>query len=169
MNQTAASSQSNWYVVQTKPRQEFRALEQLRNQDYTCFLPTLKVEKIRQKKRSVVIEPLFSRYLFIQLNTIASNWAALRSTRGVSKLLEFGSRVTTIPDSVIEALLNERERASAPLCSAGEEVAIKPRPSAGLEGVYQMADGDARALVLIELISQPQKLDFGPGSWRNAA
>jgi len=157
MNQTAASCQPNWYVVQTKPRQEFRALEQLRNQNYTCFLPTLKVEKIRQKKVDVVIEPLFSRYLFIQLDTVASNWATLRSTRSVSKLLEFGSRVATISDSIIEALRN------------GREVAIKPGPSAGLEEVYQMPDGDARALVLIEIISQPQKLDFGLGSLRKAA
>jgi transcriptional antiterminator RfaH len=169
MNQIAASCQPNWYVVQTKPRQEFRALEQLRNQDYTCFLPTLKVEKIRQKKLNVVIEPLFSRYLFIQLDTVASNWAALRSTRGVSKLLEFGSRMTTISDSVIEALLNEREPASAPLSSTGEKVAIKSGPFAGLEGVHQMPDGDARALVLIEIISQPQKQVFALDSLGKAA
>lgn len=144
-------------------------MEQLRNQDYTCFLPTLKVEKIRQKKLNVVIEPLFSRYLFIQLDTVASNWAALRSTRGVSKLLEFGSRMTTISDSVIEALLNEREPASAPLSSTGEKVAIKSGPFAGLEGVHQMPDGDARALVLIEIISQPQKQVFALDSLGKAA
>lgn len=169
MTDAAASGQPHWYVVQTKPRQEFRALEQLTNQRYTCFLPTLNVEKIRRKKREVVIEPLFSRYLFIQLDEVASNWSPLRSTRGVSRLIEFGGRFATVSDTVIEALLNKPQLDIAPLFETGTKIIIDSGPFAGLEGIYEMADGEARAFVLIEVISQPQKLSFGLDRLRRAA
>ncbi|MEO8417812.1 MAG: transcription/translation regulatory transformer protein RfaH, partial [Methylophilaceae bacterium] len=132
---------ASWYLLQTKPRQEFRALEQLENQQYTCFVPTLNVEKIRRGKLEIVIEPLFSRYLFIQLDTVASNWVPLRSTRGVSKLVEFGGRFATLSDTVIDALRQAPQRDHAPLFEAGEKVTIQSGPFAGLEGIYQMSDG----------------------------
>ncbi|MDB5729347.1 MAG: hypothetical protein JWQ00_2552, partial [Noviherbaspirillum sp.] len=51
----------SWYLIQTKPKQEFRALEQLENQGYTCFLPTLQVEGLITDKLHLCIEPLFAR------------------------------------------------------------------------------------------------------------
>lgn len=160
MTEPISNSGPSWYVVQTKPKQEFRALEQLENQGYTCFLPTLKVEKVRRGKRETVSDPLFSRYLFIRLNTIASNWAPLRSTRGVSKLIEFGGQFATVPYSVVDALRTWSVLPPMKVFEEGEAVGITSGPFKGLEGIYQMADGEARAIVLIELISQPQKLSF---------
>lgn len=170
MTTAAALLQPNWYVIQTKPKQEFRALEQLQNQSYNCFLPTLNVEKIRRGKIQTVMEPLFARYLFIQLDRVASNWAPLRSTRGVSNLLTFGGRFATIPDLVVEALRTEVERQQqARLFRTGEKVVIGSGPFTGFEGIYQMTDGDARALVLLELIHQPQQLRFEMEMLRKAA
>jgi len=57
-----------WYVVHTKPRQEARALENLQNQGFNCFLPTMQVQKLRNQKVQTITEPMFSRYLFIQLD-----------------------------------------------------------------------------------------------------
>jgi transcriptional antiterminator RfaH len=160
----------NWYVVQTKPKQEFRALEQLTNQSYDCFLPTLNLEKVRRGKTETVSEPLFSRYLFIRLDMVTSNWAPIRSTRGVSSVVAFGSRFATVSDAIVDALRIQVERRQPePLFKAGQKVLIESGPFSGLEGIYQMVDGEARALVLIELISQPQKLHFGIDVLRNAA
>lgn len=50
MSQPATLIQPSWYVVQTKPKQEFRALAQLENQQYTCFIPTLKWKKFDVEK-----------------------------------------------------------------------------------------------------------------------
>ncbi|MFC5474705.1 transcription/translation regulatory transformer protein RfaH [Paraherbaspirillum soli] len=169
MIESASSIGTSWYVLQTKPRQEFRALEQLENQLYTCFLPTLQIEKVRRGKLEVVIEPLFSRYLFIQLDTVSSNWARLRSTRGVSKLVAFGDRFATISEVILNALGNARPPIPTPLFAAGEKVAIKSGPFSGLDGVFQMLDGESRALVLIELLSQPQKLAFELDTLRKIA
>ncbi|HBA65302.1 MAG TPA: transcription/translation regulatory transformer protein RfaH, partial [Methylococcaceae bacterium] len=67
-----------WHVIHTKPKQEKRALENLQKQDFECFLPTCSIEKIRRGRITVSLEPLFPRYLFINLKQ-GTNWAPIRS------------------------------------------------------------------------------------------
>lgn len=160
MSDSISRGATSWYLVQSKPRQEFRALSNLENQRYSCFLPTLKIEKVRRGRSEIVLEPLFSRYLFIQLDTVSSNWGRLHSTRGVAKLVAFGGRFATISESVIGGLRQARLPIAAPLFEAGDKVAIKSGAFTGIEGIFHMSDGKARACVLIELISRPQILTF---------
>jgi transcriptional antiterminator RfaH len=169
MSASVNSEKIAWYVVQTKPRQEFRALEQLRNQGYECFLPTLQAEKIRNGKLETSHEPLFTRYLFIQLSSATSNWGPIRSTRGVTHLVAFGGRFASMPDACVEALQSGRPNVQRRLFEPGERVSITYGPFAGLEGIYQLPDGEARALVLIDLMSQPQKLKFAVDMLRKVA
>lgn len=149
---------SAWYVVHTKPRQESRALENLQNQGYECFLPTMPVEKRRHQRVQVVTEPMFSRYLFIRLDAQVQNWSPIRSTLGVSKLVSFGQQPARVPDDLVAFL-----RGAPPLCverlfAAGDPVRVAHGALKGLEGVYQAPDGEQRALVLVELLGQPQRL-----------
>ncbi len=169
MNTPVRSPQASWYLVQTKPRQEFRALEQLNNQRYTCYLPTINREKVFGSKLQTFVEPLFTRYLFVRLDMANANWAPVRSTRGVSRLVTFGGRFATLPDACVDALQSARETAHESLFKPGERVTIKFGPFAGLEGIYQLSDGEARALVLVELMSQPQKLKFAVEMLRKVA
>ncbi len=158
-----------WYLVQTKPRQEFRALEHLQRQQYECFLPLLAAERVRGGRLESCVEPLFARYLFIRLNTTDSNWAPIRSTRGVSRMVAFGSRYATLPEECVEALRDAPPAPRVPLFAPGERIAITSGPFAGLDGIYQAPDGEARALILIELMSQPQKLRLAVSALRKAA
>jgi len=59
----------SWYLIHSKPRQEQIALENLERQFYPCYLPIFRAEKIRRGELSVSEEPLFPRYLFVQLDT----------------------------------------------------------------------------------------------------
>lgn len=161
-----------WYLVQTKPKQEFRALQQLENQGFVCFLPTLPAERVVQGRLATRIEPLFSRYLFIRLSLARCDWSPIRSTRGVSKMVAIGGRFATLPDACVEALEDaQKAQCEVPqrLFEPGERVTITQGPFAGLEGIYQVPDGEARALVLIELMNQPQKLKFAVQTLRKAA
>lgn len=167
MYSSADINDLNWYVVRTKPKQEFRALENLENQRHVCFMPTIKVEKTRCGKLHSHVEPLFSRYLFMQLST-AESWTAIRSTRGVSNLVSFGGRYATLSNECIDALRNAQMLVQ-PIYEPGEKVIITTGPFIGFEGVYQMMDGDARALVLIELLSRPQKLPIALEALKKAA
>jgi transcriptional antiterminator RfaH len=149
-----------WYVVHTKPKQEFRALEQLENQGYHCFLPTLRVERAGRITRKTCLEPLFARYLMIHLNSTTENWSPIRSTRGVNGLLKFGDRFATLQDQYVETLKSVPQEALRRLFMPGDHVSVCSGPFAGIDGIYQADDGEARALVLIEMMSHPQKLSF---------
>jgi transcriptional antiterminator RfaH len=147
-----------WYVIHTKPRQEQRALENLQRQGFQVWLPTIDMEKMRRGKLTRVTEPMFSRYLFIQLDKTQSNWSPIRSTLGVSKLVSFGNVPAVVPDALIEVLQQADGSQREYLLKEGDAVQFVSGPLQGLEGILQQRDGELRAMVLIELISQPQRV-----------
>ncbi len=164
----------HWYLIHTKPRQESCALINLEQQGYQCYLPTLRSEKMRQGALVLADEPLFPRYLFIRLGLEESDksWAPIRSTRGVSKLVSFGARPARIDDCLID-LLKSQEKAMqcSPelLFKPGERVCLVEGPFAGLEGIYQIAEGERRVMVLIELLSKPITIGITPNILRKVA
>jgi transcriptional antiterminator RfaH len=73
-------------------------------------------------------------------------------------MVRFGAEPAKIDDALIELLkaheariLEQPERLFMP----GERLLLTEGPFAGMEGIYQMADGDNRVMVLIELMSKP--------------
>lgn len=161
----------SWYLVHTKPRQEKNALQNLEQQGYECYLPMLSAEKLRQRVFSVIDEPLFPRYLFIRLDTglSAKGWGPIRSTKGVSRLVSFGNEPAKIDDRLVHLLhSHETTHQAEPqrLFAQGERVMIVEGAFAGLEALYQMADGEGRVMVLIELISKPVQMCVAPASLR---
>jgi len=163
----------HWYLVHTKPRQEKCAFENLECQGYACYLPTLLAEKLRQGNLTAVEEPLFPRYLFIRLGheDSAKSWAPIRSTRGVCRLVSFGVEPARVDDNLIDHLKAQAactQSAPRPLFSPGERVRLTDAPFAGVEGLYQMADGQHRAMVLIELMSRQVRVPVAPASLRKA-
>lgn len=161
----------SWYLVHTKPRQERCALQNLEQQGYTCYLPVFPTEKLFQGKLTVCDGPLFPRYLFIRLEQCGSTkgWGPIRSTKGVSRLVSFGVEPAKVDERLI-AWLKIRENADLlqpqRLFVAGERVRLTEGAFAGIEGIYQMAEGDSRVMVLIELLSKPVRMSVSPASLR---
>lgn len=148
-----------WYLLQSKPHQEQRALENLRNQGFECFMPLYLRERLRRGRREKAEDPLFPRYIFIRLDSIASNWHVLRSTYGVTHIVRFGEQPARVPDAVIEAIA-KRQSASVQIFQPGDQVCITDGVFAGLEGVFEQNDGEARVLILMELMAKQQRLSF---------
>ena len=109
-NPSASSVTLSWYVVHTKIRQEALAMTNLNRQGFECYMPMLKMEKMRRHKATLVEEPMFPRYLFIRLDTSGSgpSWSPIRSTLGVSQLVRFGGQPAVVDSKLIE-LLRTRE------------------------------------------------------------
>jgi transcriptional antiterminator RfaH len=164
----------HWYLVHTKPKQEKCALQNLQQQGYQCYLPILLSEKFRQGILTIIDEPLFPRYLFIRLGqgNSAKSWAPIRSTKGVSRLVSFGIEPAKIDDGLVELLrVQEAAIQEKPerLFKPGERVCLTDGAFAGIEGIYQMADGECRVMVLIELLSKPVTIRVTPASLRKAS
>lgn len=151
-----------WYLIQTKPRQELIAEKNLKNQGYVCYLPVLKVEKIQTSLLEIVEVPLFSRYLFIWLESVfeSKSWAPVRSTKGVSNLVKFGQEPAKVHDELID-LIKSRELTNnkvLPLFTPGQILQIEEGPFAGLEAIYKGMSSEQRVIVLLELMSKPVKI-----------
>lgn len=166
------SPEAGWYVVHTKPRQETRAQENLVNQGFTCFLPTLDVERLRAGRRVVVSEALFPRYLFVQLETGRSNWSAIRSTRGVARLVEFGGVSARVPAELIDALTSAPAQ-HRELFNVGDPLKVVDGPFLGVRAellrFYDAPDGEARVLVLMEILARSQQVSLPACAVRKAA
>ncbi|MGQ0711265.1 MAG: transcription/translation regulatory transformer protein RfaH [Rhodoferax sp.] len=146
-----------WYLVHTKPRQESVALENLQRQGYHCYLPLYQREAVRRNKVQTVQEPLFSRYLFIHLDSSlqGASWSPIHSTTGVTRLVRFGTSPARVDAALIEALRGREQHATpAPRFEPGQTVRIDAGPLAGLEAIYQCTDAQQRAIVLITIVSQ---------------
>lgn len=163
----------NWYLIHTKPRQEAVAALNLRQQGYECYLPMFSSERLRQRVLSVIEEPLFPRYLFIRPEggSAPKSVVPIRSTRGVSRLVSFGSEPAQVDDRLIRVLRSHETARQAPkrLFAEGERVAVVEGIFAGFEAVYQMVDAEGRVMVLIELLSKPVQARIEPASLRKLA
>ena len=160
------SQQMNWYLIHTKPKQEFRAEENLNYQGYTTFLPTLKVQRIKKNTVEIQEDPLFHRYLFIQLDQVQSNWFPIRSTRGVHQIVRFGihTEPVIVPDPLVEKLRkwDPSQLTAKDLFEIGESVQIKEGPFKNVEGEFlkllKDSTGESRALLLIDILGKTQQI-----------
>ena len=156
----------NWYLIHTKPKQEFRAQENLNHQGYTTFLPTLKVQKLKNNTVEVQEDPLFHRYLFIQLDQVQSNWFPIRSTKGVHQIVRFGmyAEPVIVPEPLVEDLRTwDYDRLLAKvLFENGEPLQIKEGPFKNFVGDFLQllkdSTGESRALLLIDILGKTQKI-----------
>ena len=130
------------------------------------FSQRAKFKKKLSGKIKLATEPLFSRYLFIRLSDVSSNWFPIRSTRGVASLLRFGipTDPVVLPDPIIDCLRQRctLEEPLHELFKSGEVLEITNGPFKGLVGFFEklqtLPDGLSRALLLVEVLGSVQKL-----------
>ena len=158
-------SQPNWFAVVTKPRQEQIALENLQRQDFECFLPLADNPYQRRSKRHQrMIEPLFPRYLFLNAIAGQQNLAPVRSTRGVTTMVRFGTELAVVPESIINAIKNRMDPATGLIrikpveVEAGDKVRIFDGPLAGISGIVEERSSENRVLILMELMGRSTRV-----------
>lgn len=158
-------SDKNWFVVHTKPRQERIAVENLERQGFTTYCPqTIQSKRLYQRWQKVR-EPLFPRYLFVQLNVGVDNFAPIRSTLGVIGLVRFGIKPAMMPHFAIQAIQRqEREIHNTctehPLWLKGDILQILEGPFAGLRGVFLKNDGFERVSLLLDILGQKNRFSI---------
>ncbi|AWM92677.1 transcription/translation regulatory transformer protein RfaH [Pseudomonas sp. 31-12] len=154
-----SSERSNWYLLQCKPHQDERAHINLLQQNYVVFHPQLLSERILRGKRHRVRESLFPGYLFIHLGG-NDNWAPIRSTRGVSRIVEFNHGPATVTEHVIEHLRarcsESAEFPNDPPLTPGEPLQIIRGPLSTLEGVFIAPHGSERVMILMQFLNREQ-------------
>ena len=151
----------NWFLLQTKARQESRAVENLDRQGVDSYCPMVRVEKVSRGTRVVKEEALFPGYLFVNFNQATVSATTVRSTRGVSHFVTCAGSPVIVPDSLIEQLRERTEFGEEQLVSSlpqtGDQLEVIEGPFRGLNAVFTEIDGNQRAVVLINLLNQQVK------------
>jgi transcriptional antiterminator RfaH len=154
----------SWYLIQTKPRQEYIAQENLERQGYRIYLPLAPVRGRRRGRTYTRIGPMFPRYLFIYLSEGVDDWGPIRSTLGVNCIVRFGQLPARVPEALI-AVLREREDEkglqSLPvkIPASGDVLRIAEGPLEGYEGLFYARTSKDRVIILIRLLEQYTKVD----------
>ncbi|MDU2997681.1 MAG: transcription/translation regulatory transformer protein RfaH [Klebsiella pneumoniae] len=116
-----------WYLLYCKRGQLQRAQEHLERQSVNCLMPTIALEKIIRGKRTMVSEPLFPNYLFIEFDPEVIHTTTISATRGVNNFVRFGALPAIVPSAVIHE---------------------------GLEAIFTEPDGEARSMLLLNLLNK---------------
>ncbi|HHL18317.1 MAG TPA: transcription/translation regulatory transformer protein RfaH [Thiothrix sp.] len=164
----------SWWLLMTKAHKEFYAEEQLNNQGYTTYSP--QVKRLRKRKGKVIknTEPLFPKYVFIQLDPTQDNWMPIRSTRGITNFVKFGGNMPAqVPTSIIETLMQEEKNFADKVFDMdrykkGQVVTINNKAFKNIRGIFQCYEGEQRAMVLISLLQTETILDVSPAEICNA-
>ena len=147
---------TRWYVIQTRPCNEYRAENNLTNQGIETFLPLLETFQYFHEKMVQKIKPLFPNYLFANLD-IDVHYCRVKWTRGVNKILGVGNEPIPISGKVIQTIKAQRGENNFVKLDDGLEkgniVQFTSGPFKDLMGVFdkKMSDGN-RVRVLLSLI-----------------
>ncbi|MFQ6576122.1 transcription/translation regulatory transformer protein RfaH [Pseudomonas sp. UM16] len=149
----------SWYLVQCKPRQDQRAEDNLARQGYECTRPKCKRERVSRGLLQVKIESLFPGYLFIQMSD-DSNWAPLRSTRGVSHVVSFGGRPLPVSEELVQRFQRQAEIEITTGYKVGDNVRVTNSSFAELDAIFMAMDGEERVILLIKLLNHQQQVSL---------
>lgn len=156
----------NWYLIQCKARESFRAEMHLKNQGFECFHPTHWVKKKSRGTVQTVLSPLFPFYLFASLGAMGS-WATVRSTRGVKGIVTFNHKPAIVPQSIIDGLQYQCQKMNAdappPIFQRGQRVLIQDGCFKDLEAIVMSVNSEERVVLLLNLLNREQEITFPAG------
>ena len=151
---------TGWYLVFTKPRHETIAKLNLQYQGFHAYLPCLQQHKRKRNLYQIVNEPLFPRYLFINLSCGVDDWSKVRSTRGCISLVRFGLLPARVPDLLIEQLQKDeshrlaKAESNIPHFKPGDRVQILDGVLANYEGIVETQNSKERITLLLTIAEQ---------------
>ena len=148
---------NDWYLIQTKPRQEIVAQKNLSSQGYGVYCPLFTIKDTSK--------PLFPRYLFINIDNKSKNLSPIRYTKGVSNFVRFGSDFAIVRNSIIEEI-KKREKSSINKAidqskfHKGDNVQINHGIFQGNQAIFEKYKDEDRVILLLKVLQQEQSIKF---------
>jgi transcriptional antiterminator RfaH len=161
---------SRWYVVQTQPHAETKAMGHLIRQGFAAYLPRYLKRRRHARRVETVAAPLFPRYLFVGVDIETQRWRSIHSTTGVARLVCNGDDPAPVPPDVVAGLQRredtagfvqlERRQQFAP----GERVRVVDGIFADNLGLFEgMADKE-RVAILLDLLGRKVRILLDEGA-----
>jgi len=154
------TSGQRWYLVQSHPNGEHKAVGHLNRQGFVTYLPRYLKRRRHARRIEMVAAPLFPRYLFVAIDMTLQRWRSIYSTLGVSQLVCAGDRPISVPDEVVAAL-KRREDASGCIkleprvrFRAGDNVRVLNGAFSDCLGLYEGMPAGERVSILLDLFGR---------------
>jgi transcription elongation factor/antiterminator RfaH len=146
----------HWFVIHTKPRDEYRVKNHLGGMEIETLLPLYENFQYSHSRMSRVIHPLFPNYLFARLD-LERHYYKVKWTRGVNRILGAGNEPIPISETVIW-MLKDRMGGDGTVklldeLQEGDLVQITSGPLKDFIGIFQnrLSSGE-RVRILVNLI-----------------
>lgn len=149
-----------WYVVNTKAREEPKASFNLKRQGFNSYLPQYKKTRRHARRIDTVLAPLFPKYLFIEFDLDLERWSSINSTAGVKKLIMFGSLPATLPSELVEEIRTREDVEGVVSLNQylkikqGDQVTINSGAFNEHRGIFECQDDDKRIIILLKLMGR---------------
>ncbi len=155
----------DWFIISTKPKQEFLAEKSLRSLGAQTYLPLYHKSIKKGKEKKDVISPLFTGYLFAQFSVI-DLYHKVRYTRGVKTVLGNQQGLWTITNQKIEDIRHREDNQGIVTLSrreeeflSGDRIMIDEGDFDGWEGIfYEELPDNQRAIIMLTNVSYTSKL-----------
>lgn len=163
-----------WYVAETHPQAEARALENLARQGYAAYLPRYWKRRRHARRTDTVKAPLFPGYLFVCMDVAKTRWRAIRSTIGIRHLICEGEKPVPVPHGVVEDIqAREDEAGLVPVpppvpFQPGEELRVTEGPLRDQTGWFQRVADRERIVILMSLLGRQVPFVVPAGAVRPA-
>ncbi len=156
------STDIQWWVARTRPRQEKKFARWLAARQTPYFLPMRNKRRAWRNRRIVSQEPLLAGYLFFAGDAETAR-AAFDSGSVAGRLEVTDQRGLLEELRRIDLLLRHRQGLmEAAGLVAGREVEITAGPCAGLRGVIVQSDEGAWLIVRLELLGRFLQVPVDP-------
>jgi transcriptional antiterminator RfaH len=149
-----------WYVVQTQPHSESKAVWHLGRQGFETYLPRYEKRRRHARRIETVAAPLFPRYLFVAIDLSFQRWRSIHSTIGVSRLVCNGDEPAPLAEGVVDGLRRrENEHGyvrleARPRFAIGEQVRIVDGIFASCLGLFDGISDHERVAVLLDMLGR---------------
>ena len=164
VDSTKQSGDLAWYCARTKPKHEHIAAANVRkNLGLEVFLPQLRMERVTRRCLVRSVEPLFPGYVFVHC-TFEPGLSDVRYANGVSTIVQFGGRIPTIAEAVIEELRmsfgSDELLTVGDHLSPGAEVVLMDGAFVGMRAsVLCSMPVKRRVQVLFEILGRPTTVE----------
>lgn len=158
------NSEEKWFIAQIKPNSYNKAKNNLQQQGFETFLPTLELTKRNSNRCLYNSIYLFPGYMFVAFNPLLIKWTKINNTFGVSKILTFNGKPEVVSSDLILELkgrcdANDKFLSKEHL-QGGDKIKILTGPFSNFIAKIENENYSRRKWALLDFMGQTRRLDL---------
>ena len=150
------ATDTQWYAVQVRSRQEAQVAQQISGKGYELFLPTRVRRKVWSDRIRESEEPIFPGYLFCRFDPLYR--LPILTTPSVIQIVGYNRKPVAVDESEIRALqtliASGVANQSCPFLEVGDRVRIESGALRGLEGILVDTRSRRRLILSVSILQR---------------